>query len=345
MASVLPAANPLDDAAREFLRCPVTEGPLSLTDAGDLVSGDGTRSYRVWRGVPIMFVPERTLFAFEAEPVDRSPARAGMAQRGRAALARLVPPVTRNVAGAENFREVARLLDEGRDAGVRRRVLVIGGGVEGAGISELIDRPWVDAVETDVFVGPRTQVVCDAHDLPFRDGTFDAVVSQAMLNNVLDPARVVSEIHRVLRPGGIVYSETAFLQPVYMGRYDNLRLTQVGHRLLFRWFDEVRSGVQCGPGSALAWTFVSCAVAVAGRSRVLRLAARAGAPFLVFWLPRLDPWLVQSPGATDAASGTFLIGRRRQSPLPDRDILGSYRGVVDTAWTRDRSEEDARARA
>lgn len=44
----------------------------------------------------------------------------------------------------------------------------------------------------------------NAMSLDFPDGSFDAVVSDYMLWTVPDPRRVVSEWHRVLRPGGVL---------------------------------------------------------------------------------------------------------------------------------------------
>jgi ubiquinone/menaquinone biosynthesis C-methylase UbiE len=41
-----------------------------------------------------------------------------------------------------------------------------------------------------------------AEDLPFGDATFDAVVACYVLCSVADPDRAVSELRRVLRPGG-----------------------------------------------------------------------------------------------------------------------------------------------
>ena len=38
--------------------------------------------------------------------------------------------------------------------------------------------------------------------LPFADGTFDVVVAGELLEHLRDPRRVVSEVRRVLRPGG-----------------------------------------------------------------------------------------------------------------------------------------------
>src|SRR5215471_20607188 len=44
--------------------------------------------------------------------------------------------------------------------------------------------------------------VCDAHALPYDDGTFDAVTLQ-FASRHLEIIRTFREIHRVLRPGGI----------------------------------------------------------------------------------------------------------------------------------------------
>ena len=323
-----------------ILRCPATKAQLTITPEGDLVTeGDG-RTYPVVDGVPVLIDPERSLF----DPQSALPSPAGAdgggdrRQRLRATAwtvgRRLVPSISLNVRADHNFRHLGRLLSppEGEEADSQRRVLIVGGAVEGHGIRELLALPYVEAVETDVVIGSRTQVLADAHDLPFADGSFHAVVAQGLLGNVADPERVVAEVHRVLAPDGLVYAETNFLQGVCMGPYDFTRYTHVGHRRLFRHFDEVSSGVQCGPGMMLAWAVVWFLMALGGRSRGARLVLRGGAPFLVFWLKYLDRYLVDKPGAYDAASATFFLGRRRTSPVPDREILRSYRGAAKTEW-------------
>src|SRR5262249_49899416 len=45
-------------------------------------------------------------------------------------------------------------------------------------------------------------VEADAQDLPFGDGTFDAVVSNFGINHVPVPERALAEVRRVLRKGG-----------------------------------------------------------------------------------------------------------------------------------------------
>jgi ubiquinone/menaquinone biosynthesis C-methylase UbiE len=50
--------------------------------------------------------------------------------------------------------------------------------------------------------------VADAQDIPFRDGAFDAVIANHMLYHVPDMPRALSEVVRVLSPGGCLYAAT-----------------------------------------------------------------------------------------------------------------------------------------
>ncbi|MCL5959965.1 MAG: class I SAM-dependent methyltransferase [Chloroflexi bacterium] len=50
-------------------------------------------------------------------------------------------------------------------------------------------------------------IACDAYLLPFRDATFDLVLSTGLLEHFEDARPVVSEMARVLRAGGLLYSD------------------------------------------------------------------------------------------------------------------------------------------
>jgi len=50
--------------------------------------------------------------------------------------------------------------------------------------------------------------VVDAQEIPFSERTFDAVIANHMLYHVPDRPRALSEIHRVLKPGGQLYAST-----------------------------------------------------------------------------------------------------------------------------------------
>jgi SAM-dependent methyltransferase len=197
------------------------------------------------------------------------------------------------------------------------RVLVIGGGSRGGGTESLYGSS-LDVIGTDVYASPDTLLVSDGHALPFADGSFDGVLIQAVLEHVLEPARVVAEIHRVLKPDGLVYAETPFMQQVHEAAYDFTRFTFSGHRWLFRRFDEVEAGTTATSGVALLWaiTFFFRSLGASPRLRTVLTA-----PF--FWVRLLERFARPGP-AQDAASGFYFIGRRAETSLRPQDMPAYY---------------------
>ncbi|UZE49189.1 methyltransferase domain-containing protein [Rhodopseudomonas sp. P2A-2r] len=191
----------------------------------------------------------------------------------------------------------------------RPLILVIGGAKVGLGAGPLYDDPALNVVGTDVFSSPYTTLVADAHRLPFVDQSFDGVWIQAVLEHVLDPINVVSEIHRVLRKDGLVYAETPFMQQVHERAYDFTRYTQSGHRWLFKSFTEISAGPVTGGGVALLWSIRYLVRAFGVGDGVSRLAAL---PF--FWVRFFDGFGSRRAKA-DAASGLFFLGRRSEQDL------------------------------
>jgi len=310
----------------DILRCPVTGGPLEAS--GDRLQTAGAdRSYPVFDGVPILVSDEVSTFT-AAQVVGT--ARPRPHSLGRSLAMRLVPATSLNPGARERFAAFADLVAD--TAGDRRaRVLVIGGGELGSGMGEFARDGRLDLVETDVYLGSRVIVACDAHHLPFADGAFDAVLIQAVLEHVLDPQRVVDEIHRVLRRDGLVMAETPFMQQVHEGAFDFTRYTQVGHRRLFRRFAQLDSGVACGPGTALLWSLRYLARALPRRSMSAARVLDRVVTLFFFWLKYLDRVVAGHPGAHDAASSVFFVGRRQEHPVSDAEITGGYVGTLRSA--------------
>ena len=67
-------------------------------------------------------------------------------------------------------------------------------------------------VSIDVLPTKAADLVAEAEALPFRDNTFDSVVSGAVFEHVYDPIRSAREVRRVIKEGGSFYIDTAFLQ-------------------------------------------------------------------------------------------------------------------------------------
>jgi SAM-dependent methyltransferase len=313
-----------------WLRCPVSGEPLAVA-GGALVTPAGDHAYDVIGGIPVLVSPALT----PVEPgayrrqTTAGPSGVQLARRLARAVMRGGPSLSLNVAADRNYRQVLRLLTQ-RHGDRPLRVLVVGGATEGTGAAILRSHPLLQLVEVDLAVGPRTLVVCDAHHLPFTDGLFHAVIAQAVLEHVLDPVAVVDEIHRVLEPEGLFYSEIPFMQQVHEGAHDVTRFTLVGHRRLCNAFDEVDSGVSGGPAMAMLWSIRYFLLAFT-TSRAVRALISRVISLVLFWVKYIDLFLARRPGGIDAASGTYFLGVRRAGRVTDASILAGYRGAVPAA--------------
>lgn len=112
-----------------------------------------------------------------------------------------------------------------------------------------------NVVQIDIFRYPAVDVVGSADCLPFLDNSFDAVISQAVFEHLQYPEWAVSEIRRVLKPGGIAKVDTAFLQPEHGYPHHFYNATETGLLHWFRDFDIQWSGVEPfqHPKWALHW--------------------------------------------------------------------------------------------
>lgn len=304
------------------LRCPRCRGLLRLESPTSFACvGSCGMHYPVLDGVPILINEDNSLCRVS----DFLSGRTTFFRR-RSRLARLVdrliPSPVLNVGSAENFRAFTRAV---RDHAEHPKVLVIGGSVLGVGMEPLVSDRAIRLVETDISLGPRTQLVVDAHDIPFADGTFHGAVAQATLEHVLDPVRCVEEVRRVLVSGGLLYVEIPFLQPVHGGRYDFTRFSHAGVRWVLNGFEELRSGAVCGPGSAASYS-LSYLLKSFGRSHVSRAVLYRLGLVLTFWLKYLDLLLVGNVAALDAASSIYFLGRKTEQRLSRRAVVERYRG-------------------
>ncbi|WP_331541069.1 class I SAM-dependent methyltransferase [Phenylobacterium sp.] len=286
------------------LRCPICHGPV--LNVGGVYSCDVDGDFLSSQNQPV-------LVNFDSSILDRDEfiARASASPVRR----RRHHQVLRRILKGAN-KAAARLADRMRaQLAPGARVLVVGGAVKGSGSDNLYAGD-LEIVGLDIYPTALTQVVADAHEIPFVDETFDAVWLQAVLEHVLDPAVVVSEVHRVLKPRGLIFADTPFMQPVHEAAYDFTRFTRSGHRWLFRQFEEIEHGATAGAGTALLWSIRYFVRAVTG-SRLA--AALCSAP--VFWLRFFDR---DTQRHRDAASGFYFFGRKTGSALSPREMADYY---------------------
>jgi len=306
----------------DVLACPVCRAPVRREEGRWLCAGascrHGSEPFPVVGGQPALvdfrhsvLDPERLRAEEGASEVSRSP----LATLYR----RLVHPANTTAPAS-----VARMLELLRaDAGAvgrAPRVLVVGGGTVGDGLESLYADPSVDVISFDVYASAATQFVGDGHAIALADGSVDGVIVQAVLEHVLEPAVVASEITRVLRTGGIVYADSPFMQQVHEGAYDFTRFTESGHRALFRSFERIDSGTVAGAGTALRWSVDHWVRALTRSAPLGRIVA-----LLFFWLSWTDRFLDPRHSA-DAASSVFFLGRRTAHELSPAEAVAHYRG-------------------
>lgn len=96
------------------------------------------------------------------------------------------------------------LLDVGCGQGQDVRALLPrvapAGQVVGIDLSEQL----IEAARQGGMPAGATFLVADAHALPFLDNTFDGALVERTLQHVHDPVQVLSEMSRVVRPGGVL---------------------------------------------------------------------------------------------------------------------------------------------
>jgi SAM-dependent methyltransferase len=71
-----------------------------------------------------------------------------------------------------------------------------------------------------------------AESLPLPDATADCVLFNQVLEHVADPDRSLSEISRVLKPGGWLLGSVPHISPVHLEPHDYRRYTDLGLREL-----------------------------------------------------------------------------------------------------------------
>lgn len=297
-----------------LLRCPRCHADVADNRCANAACGYSA-GFLLASGQPVMIDFEHSLF----EPGAYSDGRGSVMMREddrRGLRARLNGlflggnPIAPRIAADM----VARL----RRSGGARRVLVVGGGGRGSGADPLYEADDIELIGTDVYASPNTRVVADGHELPFKNATFDAVWIQAVLEHVLEPSRVVDEIHRVLKPSGLLYADTPFMQQVHEGAYDFTRFTLSGHRWLLRRFEEIEAGPVGGAGTVLSWSAKYLLHAMGAPPGVARVAQYASFPlrFLDGVGPRRN--------RADASSGVYFFGVRSEGSIGPKDMVAYY---------------------
>jgi len=162
----------------------------------------------------------------------------------------------------------------------------------------------------DLFVLPGVDLAADAARLPFRDGVFQRVECDAVLEHVPDAERVMREIERVLAPGGFAHIVTPFCHPFHEYPRDYRRFTPDGLKAMAGGLEPVAEGWRTGPTATwLVFTLEYAKLLLPWRA--WRAAVHGVLGWLLFPLRYLDLPLLRTRRAGRLGNHCFLWLRKR----------------------------------
>jgi len=174
---------------------------------------------------------------------------------------------------------------------------------------------YPNVVNYEIVNYDTTDIIGVGELLPFKDNSFDAVMSLAVLEHVRDPIRCAAELVRVLKSGGRLLCCAPFLVPVHGYPHHYFNMTPQGHKRLFE--DSVEIETQGVPAYMLpiwwlAWALLTWADGLEGSCRQqfedLRVGQLLGKPerFLN------EPWVrgLSEAKNFELAAGTLIVARK-----------------------------------
>lgn len=181
----------------------------------------------------------------------------------------------------------------------------------GAGVKNIDDH----ILNVDISPYGRVDIVASMFALPFQDESVDGILCEDVLEHVENPPAAMSEMYRVLKPGGKIYVSAPFIFQYHKSPEDYYRWTLPGLRQLAYQFKERASGPRHGPTSALAlmiiyWVALVCSFGVGILYEILYIALTV---VLAPWCHIADFFLARLPTASVMAAGFFFIGEKPRS--------------------------------
>lgn len=283
-----------EQVSRELLVCPVTRRVLKWSaDGSQLLAHDSSMAYRVLaNGTPVMVHDEVALTAYSRESKLMNADYASP----RWSVASWITANLRNDFRTKASRKAFCDIFDALPAGA----LAISPGGGPVRFHQCI-------VNVNIGSFENVDVVADAHQLPYADGSVDAVHSEAVFEHLAEPRRAAQELFRVMKSGARGFVCTPFLQQYhgYPHHYQNFTLQ--GHRYLFEsiGFKIISAGHAVGPVVGLT-TLIAAGLRDYVPRPLNRLAWAVWSVIALLVKP-LDRLLEDNASAHALASTTYVV--------------------------------------
>ena len=197
------------------------------------------------------------------------------------------------------------------DSNVNKLYADIGAGLRRVVMPNCVYVEVYPSLTTDVLINPDCK-------LPFKDSSLDGIGCFAVLEHINEPWEMAVEFSRVVKPGGKIFIDWPFLQPVhgYPSHYYNA--TREGLRFLFSdkfKIDELDTGAWQGPDYTVNWVLNSLLSRIKDDSIRTQLS-QTTVEDLCNQPPQSEMWkailrTLDDNAISMLACGNFLIGTRK----------------------------------
>ena len=170
-----------------------------------------------------------------------------------------------------------------------------------------------EVINVDISDYEEVGIVCNIEDLPIEDNTVDIIFNLSVLEHLAYPENVIKEIFRVLKPGGLVYSDVPFIVGFHASPHDYGRWTEAGLRALYKDFEVLELKIAGGPTSALLWIFQEWfAMLLSCGCKSLYKIIYILLMILTFPIKYLDIIFRYHPAAKNISASFALVGRKKR---------------------------------
>ncbi|MCD6460856.1 class I SAM-dependent methyltransferase [bacterium] len=181
-------------------------------------------------------------------------------------------------------------------------------------------RPIPHAINVDFQDGSEVDSIKSAYELSFEDSSVDFVFSIGLLEHLKYPHKAIDEFKRILKPGGKIYCEVPFLQPLHPSPEDYWRTTVDGLETWLEDFEKIESGLSSGPSSTLSWFLAEYEKYIPG----VFDDSSPFVPMVKGLIKYIDDYLLYEnkldfKKAEKLACSIFFYGRKKYSSIKDRE--------------------------
>lgn len=111
-------------------------------------------------------------------------------------------------------------------------------------------------VGTDLRPGPGVDLLIDIEKIPLANNSIGTAICIDTLEHVQDVKRAVEELHRILKPGGLIIIGSVMFFPIHEHPSDYWRFTPFAFKYLLRQFsyiDTAYDGTPAFPTGVYGW--------------------------------------------------------------------------------------------